>query len=361
MKSVTLCVDAITPRPGGIGRYTSELAKGLLLREDLALQFYGRNRIIHDISLLRQSDYQWERPGKLRKWWQERTVNASLVHGPNYFLPDFADGGIITVHDLSVFHFPETHPAERIAAFEREFMTSLSRASHIITDTETVRAEVREMFSVPLEKITAIPLGIEPKFTPLCGEQVAGPLRQWGLSPGNYGLCVSTLEPRKKIAELLDAWRILPASLRAAFPLVLCGGDGWLNEALLLKVREGVAEGWLNYLGFVGEELLPALYAGATLFLYPSVYEGFGLPPVEAMASGTPVMVSNRSCLPEVCGDAARYIEPDDVAGFSAAIADALEDPEWQRSSAIRGLEQSSGFTWGRCVERTVGVYHRSS
>ena len=360
MKRVTLCVDAIAPRPGGIGRYTWELAKGLSEREDLAVEFYGRHRVIRDTSLARQSDFVWHRSSKLQQWWQERALKASLVHGPNYFLPSFAESGIITVHDLSVFHYPETHPAERIAAFESEFLNSLSRASHIITDTETVRAEVIDMFSVRPEMITAIPLGIESRFSPMTTEQIAGTLRKWGLSRGNYGLCVSTLEPRKKISELLDAWRLLPSALRNAVPLVLCGGDGWRNEALLSQVSQGVAEGWLFHLGFVEDELLPALYAGATLFLYPSIYEGFGLPPVEAMACGTPIMVSDRSCLPEVCGDAARYVDPDDIVAFSAAISDSLEDTAWQQNSARRGLERSSRFTWNYCVESTVKLYHQS-
>lgn len=360
MKRVTLCVDAIAPRPGGIGRYTWELAKGLSARGDLAVKFYGRHRTIRDTSLLRQGDFVWHQPSRLQQWWQERALSASLIHGPNYFLPSFAESGIITVHDLSVFRYPETHPTERVAAFEHEFLNSLSRASHIITDTETIRAEVIDMFSVRPEMITAIPLGIEQRFTPMTIEQVAGTLEQWGLSHGSYGLCVSTLEPRKKISELLVAWRLLPLALRNAVPLVLCGGAGWRNEALLSQVSQGVAEGWLIHLGFVEEKLLPTLYASATLFLYPSSYEGFGLPPIEAMASGTPVMVSDRSCLPEVCGDAARYVDPDDVDGFSAAISDSLEDRVWQQESASRGLERSRQFTWNYCVESTVKLYRSS-
>jgi alpha-1,3-rhamnosyl/mannosyltransferase len=292
------------------------------------------------------------------QWWERRRLGTSLVHGPNYFLPDFAETGIITVHDLSVFRYPETHPAERIAAFEREFLRSLSRASYIITDTETVRAEVIEQFSIRPETIKAIPLGIEPNFIPRTANDIAGSLRQWGLTADNYALCVSTLEPRKKISELLRAWQILPTALRDAVPLVLCGGAGWRNEALLGQVRQGVAEGWLYHLGFVDDEQLPALYAGASLFLYPSIYEGFGLPPIEAMACGTPVMVSDRSCMPEVCGDAARYIDPDDIAAFSAAIADALEDTVWQQNSTRSGLERCRRFTWDRCVESTVELYH---
>lgn len=359
MKRLTLCVDALDPAPAGIGRYTWELAKGLSGRDDLSVQFFGRNRLIQDASVLTRGVRLPRGPGKVRQWWDRRKLANSLVHGPNYFLPAFAEGGIITVHDLSVFRYPDTHPAERVAAFERQFLNSLSRASYIITDTETVRAEIIDMFSVRPEMVTAIPLGIEARFIPRSASEIASSIHHWGLSPGNYALCVSTLEPRKKIEELLEAWRSLPGALRDAFPLVLCGGAGWRNETLLSRVKQGVGEGWLLHLGYVDDEHLPALYAGASLFLYPSIYEGFGLPPVEAMASGTPVMVSRRSCMPEVCGEAARYIDPDDIVAFSAAIAGSLEDRAWQQDSARRGLERSRRFTWSRCVESTVGLYHR--
>ncbi len=215
------------------------------------------------------------------------------------------------------------------------------------------------MFSVPPDAITAVALGVDPSFKPLFGEGLAHALQGWGLRHKSYGLCVSTLEPRKKISELLSAWRALPGLLRDSYPLVLCGGAGWRNECLLEQVNEGVAEGWLRYLGFVDEKLLPQLYAGAALFVYPSIYEGFGLPPLEAMASAAPVMVAQSSCLPEVCGDVARYVNPDDAAGFTSAIEQNLTDREWQSDSARRGLVRAGRFGWNRCIEKTVEIYRK--
>ena len=360
MGRLTLWVDAISPRPGGIGRYTLELAKGLASRPDLSVQFFGRDRLLQDPSILLGDGPLPRRPNRLRRWWDRRDLKSSLVHGPNYFLPAFADRGIITVHDLSVFRFPETHPADRVAAFEKDFLSSLARATHIITDTETVRDEVMGMFSVPPTMITAIPLGVEPVFRPMASDALTIPLRQFGIVPKHYGLCVSTLEPRKKIFELLEAWRLLPPPMRTTFPLVLCGGAGWRNEALRIAVARGIAEGWLLHLGFVDEELLPHLYAGAALFVYPSTYEGFGLPPIEAMASGTPVMVADQSCLPEVCGQAARYINPDDIVAFSAAVAESLDDPLGQEKSVARGLSHARRYSWDRCVAATVAVYRQA-
>ena len=357
MKRVTLWIDAITPNPSGIGRYAWQLAKGLSSREDLEVRFFGRNRIIDDPTLLLRNAPFPRRQNALRRWWDRRALKASLVHGPNYFLPSFAETGVITIHDLSVFRYHETHPADRVLAFEREFDRSLARAAHVITDTETVRAELIDSFSLRPDQVTAVPLGVDPSFRPHAAHLLEPTLRNWGLQQGQYGLCVSTLEPRKKISELLAAWRRLPRATRDAYPLVLCGGAGWRNEALQRQVEDGVAEGWLRHLGFVPEAMLPALYAGAAMFIYPSIYEGFVLPPLEALASGVPVMVSGRSCLPEVCGDAARYLDPDDGQGFTAAIERNLADAEWRADSLQRGVDRARQFSWGRCIDGTVAIY----
>lgn len=356
MTRVTLWVDALEPQPGGIGRYTWELCKRLPAA-GVDPRFFARGRLIDDPGALLRGDPLPPPPGKLRSWWDKRRLSASLVHGPNYFLPPFADSGIITVHDLSVFRFPETHPAARVAAFEREFLRSLGRATHVITDTETVREEVIAAFGVAREAITAIPLGVDPGFRPMAAGALAPVLAKWGLEANRYGLCVSTIEPRKKISELLAAWRRLPTALRNSCPLVLCGGAGWRNAQLRSEIESAEAEGWLRYLGFIEDGLLPQLYAGAALFVYPSVYEGFGLPPVEAMASGVPVIVSRRSCLPEVCGDAAGYIDPDDADGFVRAIEHGLTDPQWRAQSTKRGLERAAQLNWEACIDRTANVY----
>ena len=362
---ITLCVDALEPQPGGIGRYTWELCKGLVRRSEISkLEFYGRNSLIADPSVLLSPGYVPPRRPRwslraLRARRLQAALHSDLVHGPNYFLPAGAETGVVTIHDLSVFRFPETHPAARVRAFERLFSHSLERACHVITDTETIRQELIETFSVRPETVTAVALGVSDRFRPLSDEAGLEAVRAWDLKPHTYGLCISTLEPRKKILELLSVWRRLPEALRREFPLVLAGGPGWENEAIHNAIETGVAEGWLRHLGFVEEAMLPALYAGAALFVYPSSYEGFGLPPLEAMASGVPVIVSNRSCLPEVCGTAARYIDPDDEDDFASAVRDSLEDAEWRSRAARMGLERASEFSWDRCVNETLAVYRK--
>ena len=358
---MTLCVDAIEPELTGIGRYAWELAKRLPKRREISgLSFYARHQVIEDPTRLARGE-RITRGGLpkrlLRRLQARRAFRASLVHGPNFFLPPDAETGVITVHDLSVLRYPETHPTARVAEFERKLASSIIRAAHVITDTETVRQEVMAEFSLEPECVTAVPLGIDPSFAPRAANQVRELVNSLSLIPGSYGLSVATLEPRKRISELVRAWGSLPRPLRDRFPLVVAGSFGWRNEDLLIDIAKGQAQGWLRHLGFVDEEWLPALYAGAALFVYPSIYEGFGLPPLEAMASGTPVMVSNRSCLPEVCADAVCYIDPDDVEGMAAAIEGALSDQDWRGTARIAGLKRAASFTWERCVDETIAVY----
>lgn len=358
---ITLCVDALEPNPGGIGRYTWQLCQGLARREDLELRYFARRQFIGDPATLLRGEQPPRRKFRgLHSWWDRRKLRQGLFHGTNYFLPPLAEG-VITVHDLSVFKYPETHPAERVRAFGQQFHGSLNRARHIITDTETVRAELISDFNIAPEMITAVHLGVESRFRQQSAASIGSALTQFGLQPKQYGLCVSALEPRKKIGELVVAWRRLRPDIRNRYPLVLAGGSGWLNEDLRAKIELGVAEGWLRHLGFVDEEVLPALYAGAALFVYPSIYEGFGLPPLEAMACGVPVVVSPRSCLPEVCGDAGRYVDPDHPDLLLTCLEESLTDEAWQAEAAKRGLGRASNFSWKRCVEQTADVYFNAS
>lgn len=361
---MTLCVDALETPLGGIGRYAWELSSRLpKLAELSSVRYFGRGHLIDDPGrLLRGERVRRGRGpvGAARGWLARRRLRSTLVHGPNYFLPPAAERGVITVHDLSVFRFPQSHPAARVRQFERSFERSLARAVHLITDTETIRSEVIDLFGIAPAKVTAVPLGVGPLFRPHSNAEMLPTLERLGLAAGRYGLCVSALEPRKKLSELIEAWRRLPARLRADYPLVLTGGFGWRNERIQDQVRRAAGEGWLRHLGYVDEADLPHLYAGAAIFVYASIYEGFGLPPLEAMASGVPVVVANCSCLPEVCGDGALYVDPDDDQAFTGRLRECLEDRELRAQAGRRAVERAKGFTWSRCVDRTVDVYRQA-
>ncbi|WP_185829174.1 glycosyltransferase family 4 protein [Sphingomonas ginkgonis] len=354
-------MDALAPQMGGIGRYTLELVRGLPSVPGVShVDHYAHGRLFDDVKPLltnqRMPKRSWTRRWRDRRQWQ-RLARSSIVHAPNYFLPRGVEQGVMTVHDLSVFRFPETHPAERIRHFEKHFLDSLVRARRLITDTATVRDEIVADFGIAAERIKVVPLGVSSSFRPHSPGELAEPLRGLGLQAGRYTLCVSTIEPRKRIAELLRVWRDLPAALRADNPLVLAGGPGWRNESIMAAIAEGEAAGWLTHCAFVPEALMPALYAGAKLFIYPSIYEGFGLPPIEAMASGVPVIAADRSCMPEVCGAAARYTDPDDHGGFRNAVCEALEDGAWLEQAAKASVAHAAQYSWRACVEATAAVY----
>jgi len=360
---VTLCVDAIEREVNGIGRYAWELARRLPGQPGVStLRYFARKRLIDDPGRLMRGEELRHRRGFLRAAaaWQTKTaLRSTVVHGPNYFLPVGAETGVITVHDLSVFHYPHTHPAARVEEFERCFISSLERASHAITDSETIRTELIDMFAVPPERVAVVSLGVGTEFRRRDQRELQIGLEKFALNPGAYGLCVSALEPRKKIPQLLAAWRRLPKHIRDVHPLVLAGGSGWMNEQLHEQIAAGRREGWLVHLGHLTDTDLHVLYSGAALFIYPSIYEGFGLPPIEAMASGVPTIVSNSSCLPEVCGDAARYVNPDDDNDFLTAIEEGLLSDQWRSLAIRRGLDRAALFTWQRCIQDTVAVYRR--
>jgi glycosyltransferase involved in cell wall biosynthesis len=368
--NIILSVEALEPRLSGIGRYSWELAQRIGAAPQVdGLRFYRNGDWIADPALLltlegmprRHKVHRWvrNRTKGLRRMHDRLIARGHIFHGPNYFLPEIGEGGVITVHDLSIFRYPETHPAERLRYFEREFTASVQRAGHIITDSETTRAEVAEYLSIDPNRVTAIPLAASPAFHPRPVEAIAPVLARHGLTPQGYALCVSTVEPRKRIAELLHAWEALPPAIRNRWPLMVTGGAGWLSDAVKDLMDKGARQGWVRYLGFVAEEDLPLLYAGAALFVYPSVYEGFGLPPVEAMASGVPVVVANASCLPEVTGGAAMLVSPEDQADFTARLEEALVDDAWRSDARAKGQAVAAGYSWERCARETVALYQR--
>ena len=221
---LVLSVEALSPNPTGIGRYTWELAQRLPSHPKLAdVRFYRHGRWVSNphglldasAALTKNTHYTRIRlPRRVRDWGMAVACRGSVFHGPNFFLPACVDKGVITVHDLSVFKFPETHPADRIKQFERDFSRSVAQAAHVITDSQTTRTEVMDFTGLPASRVTAVPLGVSAAFKPLAGHEMVLPLQKYGLNPRAYALCVTTLEPRKKVGELLAAWSMLPHDLR---------------------------------------------------------------------------------------------------------------------------------------------------
>lgn len=376
---VILSIDPIKYPLTGIGRYSLELAKELAQISEIdSLRFFRGVRICDSIPLPAQTPNSM---GQIRGRMLKNRLAVSLYrllapelkkhalrgfddhvfHGPNFYLPPFAGRSVVTMHDLSPFNWSSCHPPERVRYMRAEIELSLKRASMLITDSEFIRQELAIQFGWPLEKIRAIPLASAPEFHPRDPKALLPLQQKYGLLPGTYSLFVGTIEPRKNIIPLLDAYSMLPESTRRRWPLILVGYRGWSNDAIHARIADAERAGWVRHLGFVTTDDLPLLFAGARLFVFPSLYEGFGLPVLEAMASGVPVVCSNTSSLPEVAGDAAAMCDAYDIDSLSRLIARGLEDESWRAPSIAKGLVRAGQFSWRRCAEETTSVYQAVS
>ena len=284
-----------------------------------------------------------------------------VYHEPNFLSFDFPGPTVTTVHDLSWIRFPQAHPVERVRAMNRYFEPGLRRSALVLTDSEFVKREVVEVFGIDPERILAIPLGAGPLFRPRGQDETREALLAQGLTHGRYFLTVGTLEPRKNLVAALRAYAQLPKRTQDAFPLVLAGMKGWHSTELDRELAPLLASGRVRLTGYLERADLAALIAGATALVYPSIYEGFGLPPLEAMASGVPTIVSNVSSLPEVVGDTGLLVEPHDHTALCEAMHRMADAPELRATLAARSLERSRQFSWDRCAAQTMAAYARAA
>ncbi len=287
-----------------------------------------------------------------------RTGRFDLYHEPN-FVP-FRTGLplVVTVFDLSVLLFPEWHPSERVKAHETAFARGVALADHIIVGTEAVRAEAQRHLGLSPDRVTAMLCGVGPQFRPQSPDVIAS-LRLKHNLPPRYTLYVGTIEPRKNIGMLLRAFCDLPPKARETCPLVLAGGWGWKADAERELFHSIAKPLGAIHLGYVPDDDLPALYAGAEALLYPTFYEGFGMPPVEAMACGTAAVTSTADAVREVVGTHALTIDPNNLDGWRDALNRIATDREFLSYYRRRGITHAATFTWEACARVTHGVYRK--
>lgn len=359
----------------GIGQYSRQLALGLVNHKNIDPDFfYGAvwSNKVRDAPLpgpaglvpwLRKHvpySYALRRMVQNHRFAQHASSRAiDLYHEPNILPLPFDGPTVITVHDLSWIRYPEAHPVERVRAMDKYFKLGLARASLILTDSEFVKRELIDVFSVQPERICPVLLGVEALFHPQVAGETQTVLDAHRLVHGQYLVAVGTLEPRKNLAVALRAFMQLPTPLRQRFPLVLVGMKGWYTSGLERQLGPLIAAGEVRQLGYLPRSDLAAIIAGATALVYPSIYEGFGLPPLEAMACGVPVITSNVSSIPEVVGDCGLMLAPEDVDGFAKAMETLLLAPDVRNRMAQKALARSAQFTWKNCVSQTVDAYRR--
>ena len=340
-------------RKTGIGLYTANLLRAL-------------RRVAPQHEYV---ELAWGRTKELRTdqrlWWEQvelprraRAAKVDLLHLTGFGAPRWRlCPTLLTVHDLIGVLFPTNLPPISRFYWSRWLPRTIRWADQVIADSEHTRRDLIRLLGIPAERIEVVYLGVDEAFCPLEDSAALEAVRQkYGLPPAII-LYVGTIEPRKGLDTLIAAY----AALATEMPhhLVIAGKRGWYTEPLFRQVEALGLGQRVHFTDYVADEDLLGLYNLANLFVYPSRYEGFGLPPLEAMACGVPVVCSNAASLPEVVGDAALLVPPDDVKALAAAMRRALNNEALRAEMRAKGLERARGFTWEETARRTAEIYER--
>ena len=367
-----ICIDAspAVHHRGGFGRYVQELATALLAVDidNEYVAFYNRPTDAQvDAPLDRLPHITTNLPAKpwrmsallahLTRIPQDRLFpGIDVFHATDNLLPRLSQvRSVFALQDLIFRFYPETHKP-----LNRWFLTLmmprfLQAADAVIAISECTSKDAVRLYGLDEAKIRVIYAAVSPSFHARAPEAISLVRRKYGL-PDSFILSVGTIEPRKNLTSLLEAYRALKNE-GSDCKLVIVGKKGWLYEGFFMRLRELGLEQEVVFPGFVPDDDLPALYSAADLFAFPSLYEGFGLPVLEAMACGVPVVTSNTSSLPEVAGEAALLVDPKSVEALVAAMRRVLDDTALQAEMRARGLKRANRFTWEETARRTAEVY----
>ncbi len=282
---------------------------------------------------------------------------VDLLHSMAFVLPAWLPApAVVTVYDLSFMHSPESFPPLQRWYLQQQTAQACRRARRVITISQSGRQDVHRFFGVPLPQIDVVTPGVDAVYRPLPREDVAAFRREQKLPP-RFVLHVGTLQPRKNIPLLLEAFSRVPLS---DVHLVLVGGKGWLYDEIFARVAALGLQERVRFTGYVPDEALPLWYNAADLLAFPSLYEGFGLPVVEAMACGTPVVAANTSSVPEAAGTAGLLFDPQDAVELAERITAVLQDPVLAATMRDKGLAQAQQFSWEKAGVETAVSYRRA-
>lgn len=364
-------LDARLPyyQMGGISQYILYLLPALakLDRDDDYLIFHSRK----DGRSHQPSSPNFQRRNlwtpchhRLERWALAAELlphRLDLLHSPD-FIPPVAGAKrrVITVHDLNFYYYPQFLTAESRRYYLGQIEWAVGVADQIMADSHQTRQDLIERLNVPAEKVTTIHLAANPVYAqPRPAEQVEKVLARHHL-PAGYILFVGTLEPRKNVPALIKAYHRLRQETAVDVPLLLAGRKGWLYDEIFATIDELELRPHVHHLENLPDEELACLYRAAGVLALPSHYEGFGLPVLEAMHNGCPVICSNRGSLPEVGGSAALLLDPDDIDGWVETIHRVLSDSELRREMVAKGYPQAQGFTWRKTAEATLAIYRQA-
>lgn len=351
----------------GVGRYIFETCKHLPLSENFDLRFYYGYR---SKELIKISDHKaikaagsflLENP-KLRTLAKHFLFNTSKILAPSfdiYWEPNFiplnhikSKNIITTINDFSFEHFRENIPEERIHHFDKNFYKNIYKSNHIICISNYVKREVLERLNYKEEEISVIHLGVRHNIFKVYKDSSTA-----FILPEKFILFVGSIEPRKNLKRLLLAYDALDNTIKNEYKLVLVGLTGWKNEEIFDLINKNKQN--IYYLGYIDDENLAKIYNKADLFVFPSIYEGFGLPVLEAMACGTPVLTSDCSSLPEVGGDAVEYCDPYNMEEITYKMTKILENEKMRENMRNKGLLRVKKFTWGKTAAKHMELFNQ--
>jgi glycosyltransferase involved in cell wall biosynthesis len=366
---IAIDIQSAVTQKAGVGRYTRELIEhlaGMMAPDRLAPVYFDFKHDAEpvDIPDVETRAIRWI-PGRVAQlaWNTLRfppynwfAGHADLYHFPNFIIPPLSHGkAVVTIHDLAFMRYPQFAETRNVSYLNKHIRRTAARADAIITVSRFSAREVCTYLGVPSERVFPIHHGIDPRFRRPEPEAMRATLAGLGLDRP-YLLTVGTVEPRKNIQHLV---RVFEALTGFDGDLVIAGGMGWKTEPILDCIRQSPRAASIKCLGFTNDETLPALYAGADMFLLSSFYEGFGFPPVEAMACGTPVVSSTGGSLEEVLGDAAVLLPHYDIDGWTEAILRVQNDSDHRRDLIGKGTRQAASYTWEKTARQTLDVFRQ--
>ncbi len=372
---IGLEVTAAVRQGGGIGRYVRQLLQATAQRDDgfdYRLFYASENPIPHQLPPLAPNFRVRQLPFHdiwLARGWHRLqlpvpvtliTGKVDLYHSPDFTLPPTPNiPTVLTVHDLSFVRDPESAAPGLRAYLNTVVPRSVKRATHILADSQATKDDLIDLYNTPADKITVLYCGVGPEFAPVTdAARLAAVRATYGIGAQPYIFSISTLQPRKNYQRLIQAFDAAMQTLQDQdTKLVLAGGKGWLYDEIFAEVERRNLQARVIFPGFVADEDLAALYSGAEVMAYPSLYEGFGLPMLEAMACGTPVLTSTESCLPEVAADAAVCVDPYDVDAIAQGLVQVLQDSSTQQTLVTKGYARAREFTWQQSAQVLTDVY----
>lgn len=375
MATIGIDYTAAHEQGAGIGRYVRELIRALAAHDRSSpYRLFVAGATRDTLPAPPGPNFDW-RPTRITPRWFARlwhrlqvplavetfTGRVRLFHATDFTLPPVLPGTktLLTVHDLSFVRAPETSTPVLKAYLDRVVPRSARRATHVLADSQATKDDLIELYDLPPDKITVLLSGVNPEFRPITGAETRRAVRRRYDIPDNpYILSIGTVQPRKNYARLIAALGALGPA-HEDIHLVIAGGRGWLDSPIFQAVYDLGLEDRVHFIGFARDEDLPALYSDAACLAYPSLYEGFGFPVLEAMACATPVVTSTISSMPEVAGEAALLVDPYDVEAIATAIDRLLSDSALRDSLIRQGIEQAARFTWDRTARQLRQIYDR--